>query len=318
MVVSIYHPKFWLAHGHWGYEHQLCHLNKASNFSFDINAVRSETDIVVVHDDLDGTLKIKARAGCFILVTGEEQSIRKEYDTEYLKQFDLVITSRQDIVHHNIIRTHYLHPYRIRKNCAELASLSDVDKSKTVSAIVSNLTVLPGHKARYAFINKLKGHYKDELDWFGGGEDSYIADKWDGLAPYDYSIAIENSQHENYFTEKITDCFLSFTMPFYWGCPNLSTFFDERSFVTLDLKDFKSSIDAIDGCIAAELRQQNLKFIKDSRRLVLEKYAFIPALVDILSSLSIPTTVQKKTIRPQVYYTQSIVKRIANRLLRNT
>src|SRR3569832_1033379 len=114
MIVSIYHPNFWLSHGHWGYEHQLCLVNKASKFSFEVNATRSETDIVVIHDDLDKTLRIKARAGCFILVIGEEQSIRKEYDPDYLKQFDLVITSRRDIIHPNIIHTHYLHPYRIR------------------------------------------------------------------------------------------------------------------------------------------------------------------------------------------------------------
>lgn len=316
MVVSIYHPNFWLKHGHWGYEHQLCHLNERANFSFEINTVRSATDIVVIHDDLDNALKIKARAGCFILVTGEEQSIREKYHPEYLNQFDLVITSRRDIVHQNIIHTHYLHPYRIRKKCDELIGLSDIPKSKPISAIVSNLTILPGHKTRYAFINKMKGHYKDGLDWFGSGEDAYIADKWDGLAPYEYSIAIENSQHENYFTEKVTDCFLSFTMPFYWGCPNLKTFFDERSFVTLDLKDFMSSIATIDACLAAGTRGQNLKFIKDSRRLVLEKYAFIPALVNILSSQVISKTSQRKTIRPQSYYGQGIVKRFANRVLR--
>jgi len=316
MIVTIYHPKFWLKHGHWGYEHQLCHLHAAGNFSFEVNSIRSETDVVVVHDDLDNTLKIKAYGGCFILVIGEEQSIRETYDLDYLNQFDLVITSRRDIVHANVIRTHYLHPYRIRKTCDELATLSDIEKSKPISAIVSDLTILPSHKARYAFINKLKGHYKNELDWFGGDEDSYITDKWDGLAPYEYSIAIENSKHENYFTEKITDCFLSYTMPLYWGCPNINDFFDDRSFVTLEVEDYISSIARIDECLNADAHKKNLKFIRESRRLVLEKYAFIPALVNILSAQAISKKKQKKIIRPQSYYTQNAVKKIAKRILK--
>jgi len=316
MIVTIYHPKFWLKHGHWGYEHQLCQSPASNNFSFEVNPIRSETDIVVVHDDLDSTVRIKAYAGCFILVIGEEQSIRENYDRDYLNQFDLVITSRPDIIHANVIRTHYLHPYRIRKTCEELVTLSDIEKSKVISAIVSNLTILPGHKARYAFINKLKGHYKNDLDWFGGGEDSYITDKWDGLAPYEYSIAIENSTHENYFTEKITDCFLSFTMPLYWGCPNLNDFFDDRSFITLNVEDYMSSIAMIDECLSAGTRKKNLKFVKESRRLVLEKYAFIPALINILSSHAISKTKQRKIIRPQSYYTQSAVKKIAKRILK--
>lgn len=51
-------------------------------------------------------------------------------------------------------------------------------------------------------------------------------DKQDGLAPYKFSVVIENTQEPNYFTEKIVDAVLCETVPIYWGCPNIAEFFD--------------------------------------------------------------------------------------------
>lgn len=41
-----------------------------------------------------------------------------------------------------------------------------------------------------------------------------------------YSVAIESSGELNYFTEKLIDCLITKTIPIYWGCPNISDFFD--------------------------------------------------------------------------------------------
>ena len=51
---------------------------------------------------------------------------------------------------------------------------------------------------------------------------------------YQFSIIIENSQQINYFTEKIMDCILTKTIPIYWGCPNISDFFDITGWIILD------------------------------------------------------------------------------------
>lgn len=49
--------------------------------------------------------------------------------------------------------------------------------------------------------------------------------KWDLHRPFHFSIIIENNTQENYFTEKLLDCFLCKTVPIYWGCPNIGDFF---------------------------------------------------------------------------------------------
>jgi len=73
MHVNIYHPTFWKAHGHWDYQNQTPGNSGVWNgFSYKINNSLAEADFMVVHDDLDQGIKFKARAGGFILVTGEE------------------------------------------------------------------------------------------------------------------------------------------------------------------------------------------------------------------------------------------------------
>lgn len=56
-------------------------------------------------------------------------------------------------------------------------------------------------------------------NFLGGGKSCLFED-------FQFSIVIENSQQENYFTEKIIDCLITKTIPIYWGCPNISEFFD--------------------------------------------------------------------------------------------
>jgi hypothetical protein len=41
-----------------------------------------------------------------------------------------------------------------------------------------------------------------------------------------YSVVIENTREKNYFTEKIIDAFQSYTVPVYFGCPNIADYFD--------------------------------------------------------------------------------------------
>lgn len=46
-----------------------------------------------------------------------------------------------------------------------------------------------------------------------------------------FSVAIENSSEPNYFTEKVIDCFLTYTIPLYWGCSNIESYFDKDGMI---------------------------------------------------------------------------------------
>jgi hypothetical protein len=58
-----------------------------------------------------------------------------------------------------------------------------------------------------------------------------------------FHIAVENSVHDNYFTEKILDCFRTFTIPIYWGTDAVLDIFDRRGIIfARDLKDIQNAL----------------------------------------------------------------------------
>ena len=81
------------------------------------------------------------------------------------------------------------------------------------------------------------------LDVFGGahGTTRTVVDsknpwntKGEGLRDYAFSIVMENGVSDTYFTEKITDCFATGTIPIYWGTKNISNYFDANSIIWLE------------------------------------------------------------------------------------
>jgi len=72
--------------------------------------------------------------------------------------------------------------------------------------------------------------------------------KFELFRTYQYSIAIENSRQDNYFTEKLIDCFVTKTIPIYWGCPNIGDFFRTDGMIVLDsttFEEFKAKVDQL-------------------------------------------------------------------------
>tara|TARA_R110000822_G_scaffold158484_1_gene298020 strand:+ start:750 stop:2423 length:1674 start_codon:yes stop_codon:yes gene_type:complete len=99
-------------------------------------------------------------------------------------------------------------------------------KSKLLSCISSNKSFLEGHKKRLTFVNHiLSTEYNNYVDMFGMGFNP-IKGKIEGLKDYKFSIAIENSYADNECSEKISDCFLTGTIPIYYGTPNIGDYFD--------------------------------------------------------------------------------------------
>jgi len=52
-----------------------------------------------------------------------------------------------------------------------------------------------------------------------------------------YGVAIENTSHNGYFTEKILDLFLLKTIPIYWGCSDIEKFFNPDGIIKFENAD---------------------------------------------------------------------------------
>ncbi len=106
------------------------------------------------------------------------------------------------------------------------------EKTKLVSMIASSKVMCEEHRYRQQIIKKFRG----KLDHYGRGYNP-INKKEDGLKDYCFSIAMENHTYALAYSEKITDCFATGTIPIYWGC-DLNEVFDNEGIIYLD-DDFK-------------------------------------------------------------------------------
>ncbi len=57
-----------------------------------------------------------------------------------------------------------------------------------------------------------------------------------------FSITIENSKEDYMFTEKLIDCFLTGTIPIYYGCPSIGNFFNSNGIIMIDSLEDLSTI----------------------------------------------------------------------------
>lgn len=184
-----------------------------------------------------------------------------------------VYTPNTSLQGDNIIHSHAVMSWLVGKNYDFLINCPIPDKPKSLSWVTSNLNWLPGHQKRMNFLNALQ--HSVEFDLWGRGFNP-IADKWDGIAPYRYSLAIENYSGMYYWTEKIADCFLSYTMPIYYGCTNISNYFPPESYIAIDLNQPQEAIEIIKDAIASDLWIRNREAIIHARELVLKQHQIFP------------------------------------------
>ncbi|MGJ8638547.1 MAG: glycosyltransferase family 10 domain-containing protein [Opitutaceae bacterium] len=104
----------------------------------------------------------------------------------------------------------------------------------------------------------------------------FIEDRFDGLESFKYSIAIENSFHPHYWTEKNADCFLLWTMPIYCEPPNITDDFPEESMIIIDPYDPQKGIETIKQAIQDNRWKKNLDAIHEARNRALNKYQIFP------------------------------------------
>lgn len=199
-------------------------------------------------------------------------------------------------------------PWHVNKSYDELIQMKVPKKNKTISWITSNKTLFPGHKQRIEFLEFI--NQSDlKIDIFGKGI-AFIEDKWDGLAPYKYSLAIENSSSTNYWTEKISDCFLSYTLPIYYGCENLEDYFPKDSFIRIDITNPKQAVKIIQDALEHDEWEKRLGAIKEAREMVLNKYNFFAQIERLLEAYKYDEQEAKTlTLKPYVHK-QSIREKV--------
>lgn len=86
-----------------------------------------------------------------------------------------------------------------------------------------------------------------------------------------FHIVVENCGINDYFSEKIFDCFATMTVPIYLGCPNIGDYFDVRGIIVV------SSVDEIieqSNKLTENDYYSRMEYMEKNKKLANEKYPF--------------------------------------------
>ena len=255
------------------------------HFTFDPDA--KTYDCLVAYDDMapSGSERFSTRIESLacapqhtLFITMEPSSI-KTYGYDFLNQFGMILTSQepwaitneQAIYSQPALRWFYGESKNDFRTWDEMTQSPPEHKTGNLSAVCSSKkqknTV---HADRYAFTMRLK-ELMPEMALFGRGV-CPIDDKADALDPFRYHIVIENHRAPHHWTEKLADAFLGLTLPFYFGCPNATDYFDPQSFIPIDVRDPDGAACIIRDAIATNQFERRLPAIRKARRRVLNEY----------------------------------------------
>jgi hypothetical protein len=232
---------------------------------------------------------------CVFFLSAEVVHPRGYYDSTrlnlFLEQFNAIFTCN-DIYRDNSFYVLPFLPWMINSNHGPstfgksdrdvewLRKNNKIEKTKMISVICSNQNLTADHRLRLKFVNAIKDHFGDTLDWYGNGINP-LKEKWDGIAPYKYHIVLENQSRNNIITEKLFDSFLGLSYPIYYGAPNVKEYFNANSLTQIDIFDLRNSIKKIEILLEGNESDIRIKEILESRNKVLFDYNLFKRIADI-------------------------------------
>lgn len=275
-----------------------------------------ECDYLVV---LNHVSKETIRARCYeeniwALMQEPYMAGHSDWMVEGHDAFAKVLTHHIPSNDNRYVSSHPAIPWHVNRSYDELFSCEVPEKTRDVSWVVGNARDLPGHIKRWDLLRRIQSCDDLNIDLFGRAV-QFIEDKWDGLGPYRFTLAVENTSKRDYWTEKVADCFLTWTIPFYYGCTNLEDYFPEESFIRIDIERPDTCIRKIKNCVAEIDWNKKIPALEKARNLVLEQYQLFPHLAGFIDASFSGNS--EKTVRFLTPYKRSataVIKRLGYKL----
>ncbi|QDS87747.1 Glycosyltransferase family 10 (fucosyltransferase) [Rosistilla ulvae] len=259
------------------------------DFEFIFNQSDVSCDAWVVFESLPAATWATCPPENVLFISAEPPTLRT-YRSDFLRQFHWVLTCHE-VTHRGLIARQQALPWHVgiqfgaechvALDYDQLSAMSYPEKTHVMSVVISNKATTPGHRQRLEFVQQLKEHLGEALDVFGNGHHP-IADKWEAVAPYRFHLALENTAHPDYISEKIADAFLGFAYPFYFGAPNADEYLPQDSFTPIDIFQPQQAIDSICSGIEQRLDVAHRQQVAAARKIVLDDLNLFPTLVALL------------------------------------
>ncbi len=293
-------------------------------FEFIFTPDGNPVDAWVVYDNLRETLTQVCRRGNTLLITGEPESVRR-YRPRFTGQFDQVWTSQESIRHPHLTRCNeaqHWH-YAMRPSSAhghalhfdELVALPRPHKSKLISVICSNKALTPDHRHRLEFVKLLRQEFGDTIDYYGRGL-RHLEDKADAIWPYRYHIVLENDHSGTFMTEKLSDAFLGWSFPIYFGGSEAAKRYPAGSFRSIDIYQPQQAIATIRELIAGDVYQRSLEQLAEARQAVLFKNNLLAMLADYWRQHLRENAAAKIRLLPKSHRASLVLQQVGRNLQR--
>lgn len=196
--------------------------------------------------------------------------IKKNLDS-VAKEFDYILTFDVDVLskYSNAV---------LHLQASNWVSLNKKYEPKhfAISTVVGNKFQTKGHILRqelWAKQNNIKNR-EFYIGFYGGPDDSYnnpILENGikDPMFYSQFHICIENCSIPNYFSEKIIDCFVTKTIPIYWGCTNIDSYFNSKGILKFDKIN-----DCIDMCnnLNENSYKELLQYAEENYQIAMNNY----------------------------------------------
>lgn len=282
------------------------------NFEF-TEAPVSEADYLVVLNYPLEDVRCTIKKGGALLLVQEPPFERNQYNTAYFPYFDKVVshlkTGSSKVLHEQAAL-----PWHLEMDFDHLVQWNQVSaesREDIVTWITSNLNLFPTHQLRHDFIQHLR---KTDIPFrlFGRGFQP-VNDKMDVLRHSKYTIAAENYIGEDYWTEKLQDAILSWNIPFYFGCKNVTKYLPENAVIKIDLQRPEFSESIIRRAFENQHWDKHLTDLADARLEILNNLQFFPRVVSLLNSMDNSSTKRQYFI-PSDPFKKSIFQKLISKL----
>jgi len=247
----------------------------------------------------------------------------------FMSQFSHLVLCDRDISHPNITYMNWLtwwvgivvdkskgdHFSKVHNlTYDDFVMMRPIEKINKISIIFSRKNFTIGHQNRINFIDTLInspiGKY---IDVYGDGY-KHIPDKWNAIVQYKYHLVIENTSIKDYWSEKLADAFLGFSVPIYYGCPNIDNYFSEDAMIMIDIGEPELSIATIKSIIEENIYEEKVDAINIARNQILNEYNIFNLMRNM--ALNKASELKNVKLKTNYFFSDSFPKKIARYFLK--
>ena len=161
--------------------------------------------------------------------------------------------------------------------------LSELKKERPLSVFCSTQDLYPEHRLRLAFVEHLKKELGDDLEWFGNGVNP-VNEKWEGLAPFERTLVLENRSDRGIYSEKVLDAYLGLAVPIYWGAPDIQHYLPIPQSHQLNIADFRGATQQVLKLLSSPVSAAEKKRVLEGKTRVLDELHFLKRIASIAKS----------------------------------